>query len=232
MLDLSGNSFIFNPIYVDASMVVFNKPSGLLVIRDGYNPALPYLAGLAQAEFGRLWVVHRLDKDTSGVLVFARTASVHRNLNLQFENRQVKKEYHAIVFGDPPWDEFGCQFPLKINGDRKHRTVVDSISGKNAQTDFRVLERFGTTTLLACHPCSGYTHQIRAHLLNLGFPILGDPLYQFPRQRSPNLPTFTRLFLHACQIQFSHPDSGAQISIHAEYPQDFSTFLRTLQTRG
>jgi tRNA pseudouridine32 synthase / 23S rRNA pseudouridine746 synthase len=154
-------------LYTDETLLVVNKPAGLLSIADGYRPDLPHLARLLQAEFGRVWVVHRLDKDTSGVMLFARDAQTHRELNTQFEQRVVQKEYHAILAGMPEWEQIEIDLPLRVNGDRKHRTVIDHQNGKPARTSARVLERLGLFSLIAAAPHTGYTHQVRAHFAAL-----------------------------------------------------------------
>jgi RluA family pseudouridine synthase len=220
------------PIWSDDSVLVVDKPPGLRCISDGYDPNLPTLLGNLQTEWGRLWVVHRLDKDTSGVMLFARTAEAHKSLNAQFEHHQVKKEYHALVMGVPTWETYQISFPLKVDGDRRHRTVCDRVAGKPASTSVAVLQRFANYTLLQALPHSGYTHQIRAHLSSLGFPLLGDPLYRYPssytgpRVESTALPLFSRTALHAAAITFFHPLTGLELSFQASYPPDFVAALQ------
>lgn len=210
----------------DEAILVVNKPAGLRTIRDGYNPDLPHLAGLLQAQYGRVWTVHRLDKDTSGVMVFARSAEAHRALNQQFSGRGVRKVYHALVSGVPEWAEHLANAPLRVDGDRRHRTVVDALRGKPAETELRVLAAFPAVALIEACPHTGYTHQIRAHLSTLGFPLLADDLYN-PRS---NADIITRTALHAVQISFTHPASAAAVTIQAEYPPDFAAAMDRLRT--
>ena len=174
-------------LYLDNHLLVVAKPAGLPTLVDGYHPEAPYLVGVLKATYGRLWVVHRLDRETSGVIVFARTAAAHRPLNTQFEQRQALKPYHALVQGLPAWDSQNIHLPLRPDGDRRHRTVVDPQHGKPAETGLRVLERFDRCALLQAVPHTGRTHQIRAHLAALGHPIAADPLYGGPML--PGLPT-------------------------------------------
>lgn len=218
-------------IHQDNDLIIVNKPAGLLTIRDGYDASLPHLLGTFEIHFGKLWVVHRLDKETSGIVVFARNPQSHRVLNRQFENRQVKKIYHALVNGSPEWDKKTAALPLRVNGDRRHRTIVDPIRGKPACTELQVLDRWKEVSLIVAIPLTGYTHQIRAHLSAEGFPILADPLYQAKGGRNSPLcsPTLIqRLALHAFSILFQHPTKNMAVSFEAPYPPDFRLALQAL----
>jgi 23S rRNA-/tRNA-specific pseudouridylate synthase len=121
--------------------------------------------------------VHRLDKDTSGVLLLAKTAQAYRALNLQFQQRQVRKTYHALVAGKPAWQERWVRLPLRSNGDRHHRTVLDLERRKPSETEFHRLEGFDGYALIDAILHSGRIHQIRAHLAAIDLPIVADPLY-------------------------------------------------------
>jgi RluA family pseudouridine synthase len=225
-------------IWCDEDIILVNKPAGLLTIRDGYDPSLPYIADILQSQYGRLYVVHRLDRDTSGILLFARNAQSHRFLNEQFQNRQTQKTYHAIIIGTPAWEEHHAEMPLQVDGDRRHRTKVNYSGGKPASTDFQVIERFSNNCLVKALPQSGYTHQIRAHLLAIGFPIFGDELYSHPKPSSPsqaqylsvNLLPINRMALHAFSLSFVHPASLTILALEAPYPKDFQDTLIFLQT--
>jgi RluA family pseudouridine synthase len=219
-------------IWCDDDIILINKPAGLLTIRDGYDPTLPYAAGILQSNYGKLFVVHRLDRDTSGILLLARNAQSHRNLNEQFQNRQTQKTYHAIVQGVPSWDEFHAEYPLQIDGDRRHRTKVDYEKGKLALTDFNVMKRFSSQSLIKALPHTGYTHQIRAHLLAAGFPILEDLLYSQPRppsaSKANNLQEpkiIRRMALHAFSLSFIHPTADTVLRFEAPHPKDFEDAL-------
>lgn len=219
-------------LWQDAALLAVNKPAGLPVLPDGYHPEAPYLVNLLRQEHGALWVVHRLDKETSGVILFARTAAAHRALNTQFERRQVTKQYHALVAGRPPWKEYQIDMPLRANGDRRHRTVPDPYHGKPASTSLRVLEELGDYTLLAAEPHTGRTHQIRAHLAYLGFPLVGDSLYAGRKANQPPasaLPPLTRLALHAWQLRLLHPITQDELLFTAPYPPDFSQAIEKLR---
>lgn len=208
-------------LHLDPHILVLNKPAGLPVLPDGWEPDAPYLLKMLEAEYGRLWVVHRLDKVTSGVMVFARTAEAHRALNMQFERHAAQKIYHAIVNGAPVWEGHTAGHPLRANVGHSHRTVVDMKRGKRAETHFRVLRREQAWALVEASPQTGRTHQIRVHLSALGYPILGDVLYG-----APSTPLIARPALHALSLTFTHPASGEQVAFTAPYPQDFLQALK------
>jgi RluA family pseudouridine synthase len=213
-------------LYADSNLLVVDKPAGILSIPDGYDHAVPYMGRILEPSYGRLWVVHRLDKGTSGVMVFARNPEVHRELNKQFSEHQVAKTYHAIVSGTPDWDEKVADIPLRANVGRRNRTAVDIARGKHALTKFQVLEKFPGHALLEAKPETGRTHQIRAHLYDLGFSILSDPLYGFEEIS----PFIGRLALHACELSFWHPATGEMATFGAPYPQDIELALSQLRT--
>ena len=193
-------------IHIDDDILVINKPAGLPVLPDGWNKDAPYLVKILEDEYGKVFIVHRLDKITSGVMVFARTAESHRALNIQFENREVDKVYHAIVEGEPNWNEKIAKFPLRPNVGKKHRTAVDNKNGKPSETRFRVLKRYQASpeqsrrkaALVEAKPMTGRTHQIRVHAYALGHPLLGDILYN---GLETNI--ITRPALHAYSIDIS-----------------------------
>ena len=214
-------------LWADAALLVINKPAGLRSLPDGYDPSHPHLRLLLEPQFGRLWMVHRLDKDTSGVLLLARSAAAHRALNTLFEGHQVRKWYHALAVGSPEWEQQRVDLPLRPNGDRRHRTVVDHSSGKPAITHLRRLQRFPSACLVEARPETGRTHQIRAHLAALGLPILGDSLYGAPAM--PELPLDT-LALHAFALELTHPESGQMMRFEAPYPPAFQSVLDFLRT--
>lgn len=229
---------LLSVLWEDEALLAINKPAGLATLPDGYNPALPHVKSLLEPTYGRLWIVHRLDKDTSGILLLARTAEAHRNLNTQFEQHQVSKCYHALVTGSPDWDKYTVCLPLRPNGDRRHRTVVDARRGKTAITHLRVLERLGDYTLLEASPETGRTHQIRAHLAALGFSIAGDTLYTLrialPGNRLSTTikeeTPFADLALHARTLEFVHPIRGERLRLEAPYPEAFDQGLRSLRS--
>jgi RluA family pseudouridine synthase len=212
------------PIYIDDSIMVLDKPAGIPVLPDGWDKDAPFLIKLVEAEYAKVWVVHRLDKVTSGVMVIARDADAHRVLNLQFEKHEVKKIYHAICNGEPDWDVLTARHHLRVNVGHSHRTVVDHARGVSTETTFQVLERLGEYCLLEATPRTGRTHQIRVHAYALGYPLLGDTLYS-----APETDLIIRPALHAKSLQFIHPVTGEWMSFASPYPDDFISALEKLR---
>lgn len=212
-------------IYIDSSLIIVDKPSGVLSIPDGYDATIPSLTQILTISYGRIWVVHRLDKDTSGVMVFARNADAHSYLNTQFYERKVTKIYHALISGHPDWDTKLVDKPLRANVGQRNRTVVNLMNGKKAISRFRVLEVFPEHTLLEVRPVTGRRHQIRAHLYELGFDIVSDPLYG----SGDISPLIKRLALHAISLAFVHPKTGRMERFNVPYPRDFEQALSQLK---
>jgi RluA family pseudouridine synthase len=207
-------------IHQDKSIIVLDKPAELPVLPEGWEPDAPYLRQMLENEYGKIFVVHRLDKVTSGVMVFARTAEAHRALNRQFERHEVEKVYHALVEGLPPWDEHTARHMLQTNVGRKHRTVVVHKRGKNSETHFKVLKRGQDLALVEARPKTGRTHQVRVHLSALGYPLLGDVLYG-----GSETDLIARPALHALSLTFTHPSSGERVLFEALYPEDIQQLL-------
>jgi RluA family pseudouridine synthase len=222
----SMNEAQLTVIFSDDDIVVVNKPAGLPTLPDGYDKAAPHLSLVLAPQFGKVWIAHRLDRGTSGVMVVARNAEAHRSLNMQFDGREVKKAYHALIAGEPPWKEYTAKFPLRADGDRKHRTVIDHGKGKPAVTHLRVLERSGAYTLIEARPETGRTHQIRAHLAALRLPVIGDLLYGGAVAGESLI---ERTALHAFSLAFRHPSTEQPLSFETPYPADFARALRDAQ---
>lgn len=220
-------------IYQDEALLVINKPSGILSLPDGYNHDAPHIRSILEPEYGRLYIVHRLDKETSGVMILCKTLESHNLINSQFENRQVHKEYHTIIYCPRKgFSPLTVDTPLRVNGDRRHRTIVSQVNGKSASTVFRPLEQFSQVTLISARPLTGYTHQIRAHLYSQGYQILGDKLYNLHDNNCISVETaldVQRLLLHAYRIEFTHPVTQKMLILTAEYPSDFSITLEKIK---
>ncbi len=208
-------------IHVDEHILVINKPAGLPVLPDGWDKGVPYLVKMLEDEFEKVWIVHRLDKVTSGVMVFARDAETHRALNLQFENREAVKVYHAILEGNPKWEEKIAKHPLRANVGHKHRTMVDPKNGKPSETRYKVIKRYQAGALVEAMPMTGRTHQIRVHAYALGHPLLGDPLYG-----ASETDLIARPALHARSLTIEL--NGKRNAFTAPYPDDFRAALESL----
>jgi RluA family pseudouridine synthase len=235
-------------LWSDEHLVVVNKPAGILVSADGYNPYAPYITSALSEIYGRVWPVHRLDRETSGVLVLALTAVAHRELNGQFERRQVNKVYKALVRDQPPWNERTIKLPLRVNADRRHRTLVDHRKGKRSVTHLRVLELLKGFSLIEAIPETGRRHQIRVHLAAYGYPIIADGLYgestgiylsEISTGYQSNLPfeepILGRLGLHASSLGIIHPHTGMRMDFQAPIPEDFAqvlVYFRNQPSRG
>lgn len=209
-------------LYSDDDLVVVNKPAGIPSTGGGWGQEAPSLAKRLETEFGRVWTIHRLDKGTSGLIVFARNAAAHRAMSLLFESHQIVKTYHTLVCGLPAWEEESSRLPLRADVGHSHRTVVDQKRGVPALTRFRVQERFSSHALLTAAPETGRTHQVRAHAAALGFPILADTLYGAPPTDLIHRPA-----LHAYSLELCYRDQP--FTWTAPYPPDFVNALDQLR---
>ncbi len=219
-------------VHEDAALLVINKPPGLVVHPGAGNWSgtllnallhhAPSLAGVPRAG-----IVHRLDKDTSGLLVVAKTLEAQTALVRQLQKRTVKREYLALVHGRV---RAGGTVAAPIGRDRRHRTrMAVATGGREAVTHYAVTERFAHTTLLACRLETGRTHQIRVHLASLGHPLVGDPTYGGARRGDKIAAAFKRQALHAERLALDHPASGKHVEWTAPLPADMATLLEALR---
>lgn len=230
-------------LWEDAHLICVNKQAGELVVADRWgkeNNILLHRVGAylrshghqADARGRDLFPVHRLDRDTSGVVVFAKHAQVHRALSQLFEGREVRKHYWLLTCGCPPWEELTITAPLsRREGKRgRGRGFVDHEKGKPAQTDFRVLRCFGDVAWLHAQPHTGRLHQIRLHAREAGFPLLYDPHYGIKEWQSAlhGILDVQRVPLHARMLAFVHPLTGDWVEVVAPLDAAMTALLARL----
>lgn len=207
-------------LFEDDEFLVVNKDPGISAIPGRGDAESNSLLSILECQSDRkLFVVHRIDRDTSGLIVFAKTAAAHKHLNIQFEKRLVKKTYLAAVLGVPSVDQT-IDAPIYEFG--SGRMGVD-IRGKKSSTEFTVLKRFPTAALLQVRPVTGRRHQIRVHLYSIGYPILGDKTYGSARP----VGGIERLMLHAYTIEFMHPDKSL-VQLEAPHSEQWNRIIHNV----
>jgi 23S rRNA pseudouridine1911/1915/1917 synthase len=236
-------------VYEDEDLAVVNKPAGMMVHagagatddernRGTLVNALLYRFGALSGVGGELrpGIVHRLDKETSGLIVVAKNDEAHRKLGAAFSGRKVKKTYIALVHGWLESDKGTISSPISRDAIRRIRMTTRRAGGREAVTKYsverRIQSEFGKFTLLKVKIETGRTHQIRVHMASLGHPIVGDALYGAPREiRAKSRPavSLSRNFLHSAELQFDHPRSGKQLSFSSPIPKLLEEFLRSLE---
>jgi 23S rRNA pseudouridine1911/1915/1917 synthase len=242
--DLQPQEIPLDVLYEDGHLIAINKPPGLVIHPAAGNPdgtlvnaLLAHcrdLSGVGGVE--RPGIVHRLDKDTSGVLVAAKTDAAHRALSLAFRWRTTDKRYLAVVYGVPKTDEGVVDAPIARHpSERKRMAVVPD--GRAARTLWFVRERFAGAALVECRPVTGRTHQIRVHLTHAGHALIGDAVYAGRQWRAiadPQLAArcrdFPRQALHAWRLTIQHPATGEPITFEAPLPADLEELLAALRT--
>jgi tRNA pseudouridine32 synthase / 23S rRNA pseudouridine746 synthase len=214
------NDFIYTPpttplvvLYSDDHIVVADKPSGLLSVPGRGEDRTDCLINRLREVFPDILLVHRLDLDTSGVMIFGRTKAAQGFLGQQFEKRLTKKIYLARVWGEVAQDSGRVDLPLIVDWPNRPRQHVNFETGKPSITDWRVLKRGGGETRMKLTPLTGRSHQLRVHMAEIGHVILGDPLYA-----SGPAANFDRLMLHADSLKIRHPESGAAMLFSAPCP--------------
>lgn len=198
-------------LHEDHELLIVNKPAGLLSVPGKGEHLADCLIARIQEVFPMALLVHRLDRDTSGVMVFALSPHAQRHLGLQFEKRQVKKTYVARLWGRLEPKTGTVDLPLIVDWPNRPKQMVCHETGKPAQTEWRV-QRYGETeTRVRFMPKTGRSHQLRVHALALGHPILGDPFYAKGPARD-----FPRLMLHSEELRLRHPDGGAGLKFRVK----------------
>lgn len=211
--------FDYNPpdvplsiLYQDRAVIVADKPSGLLSVPGKLEGRADCLETRLRLAYPGTLLVHRLDCDTSGVMIFARNKAAQGFLGQEFEQRRAKKTYVARVLGRLEPDEGRVDLPLGVDWPNRPRQMVDPVNGRAAVTDWQVIDRAEGETRVRLSPLTGRSHQLRVHMLALGHPILGDPIYAERPEDHP------RLMLHAESLALHHPDSGDWVSFSAPCP--------------
>ena len=197
----------------DHEVLLVDKPSGLLSVPGKGEHLADCLIARVQAAFPTALLVHRLDRDTSGVMIFGLTPHAQRHLGLQFEKRHTKKTYVARVWGEMAEKTGTVDLPLIVDWPNRPKQMVDHENGKPALTDWRVIRAKDGETRVRLMPKTGRSHQLRVHMQALGHPILGDPFYATGAARD-----FPRLMLHSETLQFRHPDGGQGMRVTAKAP--------------
>jgi 23S rRNA pseudouridine1911/1915/1917 synthase len=247
-----GQDIPLTVVYEDKDLIVIDKPAGLVVHPAAGNPdgtlvnALIAHCGESLMGIGgelRPGIVHRLDKDTSGLLVAAKTERAMASLAKQFANHTIERAYHAVVWGSPRLGDGVIEGQIGRNPFDRKRMAVLRGGGKLARTRYRVIERFGTrpfASLIECRLETGRTHQIRVHLTHLGHPLIGDPSYgrarQAPRPKTPAETVafaaaagFSRQALHAYVLGFQHPTLHKTMRFESPWPSDFAVLVEALR---
>ena len=210
----------FELIYEDSALLVFNKPSGLLSVPGKGPDKADCLRTRVQQVYPEALTVHRLDMSTSGILLMARSAALHRTLSIAFADRAVQKRYIAVVQGrvleHPSQDWSLIDLPIATDWINRPLQKIDSLEGKPSQTRYKVLsyDAIADTTRLELAPITGRTHQLRVHLQAIGHSILGDHLYASPQTMAKS----ARLMLHASALQLAHPLSGDMLAFESPPP--------------
>ena len=218
-LDLPGSEY--NPpqepleiLHDDHEIVLVNKPAGLLSVPGRGEHLADCLITRLQRIFPTTLLVHRLDRDTSGVMIFALTPQAQRHLGWQFEERKTKKTYLARLWGEMAEKEGTVDLPMCVDWENRPKQHVNFENGRPAVTDWRVIRARDGETRIRLMPQTGRSHQLRVHMAALGHPILGDPFYA----EGPARDDYPRLMLHSETLQFRHPDGGRNMKITAAAP--------------
>ncbi|MFT5167611.1 MAG: 23S rRNA pseudouridine1911/1915/1917 synthase [Saprospiraceae bacterium] len=233
-------------IHQDEDVVIINKPANYLSIPDRFKPDLPNIQQFLKTKFGQIFTVHRLDRETSGIMIFARHDIAHKELSTQFENRIVEKIYLALTSGNIHNEEDIIEKAIGKHPAIPGKMIVTK-KGKLSVSAYKVIERFKHYTLVEVNIKTGRTHQIRVHMQALGYPLAVDPLYskkeafflsevkgkKYKKQRDEEeRPLISRCTLHAYKLSFDHPTSGERLTFTTEVPKDFSALLKQLRKWG
>jgi len=252
----------FGVVYENGEAIAVDKASGVSVCPDRWDESrerldrlvLERLAEGAEAPSPKIFTVHRIDRDTSGLVLFAKSEACHRRLSLAFEGRGVAKLYIAVVNGRPAWKETDCDLPLVPDGNKRHMTIVDKFRGKKSLTRFRLIGSAGGYSVLEARPETGRTHQIRVHAAALGFPVACDSLYgrdkavllsaikkNWRGDPHEERPLLARLGLHALELALpaalvsadeTQNENGETLVLRAPLPRDMGALIKQMEKAG
>jgi tRNA pseudouridine32 synthase/23S rRNA pseudouridine746 synthase len=221
-------SCMLHILFQDDNIIAIDKPSGLACIAERDRKKDNLHSQLSALYPHKIYIIHRLDKETSGVVLFAKNADTHRSLCRQFAEHTVRKTYLALLHGSVAGDSGTIDKPIRQFG--SGRVAIDMERGKPSVTKYEVIERFNEFTLVHAYPVTGHRHQLRVHFYSIGYAIVGDPLYgnKNPRINSGAKYFVSRLMLHAEKTSFSLP-SGKQMTIEAPLPESLIQTIESLR---
>ncbi len=229
-------------LFEDEYLVAVNKMAEMLTIPDRYNLKIPNLQNILSKRHDEIFTIHRLDKGTSGVVLFAKDADTHKAMNKIFQEQEIEKIYDAVVDGYFSEEPIEIDIPLMSDPNRKGRTIP-SARGKQSLTKAKLLRQYRHCAMIKCSLVSGRHHQLRVHLSTIGTPLLVDPFYgkrskffvseikkKFNlKKRTEELPLISRQTMHALSLKFTHPHSSQEMLIEAPYPKDFRALANVIE---
>lgn len=232
----------FDKIFEDDYFLIINKAPSVLTIPDRWNDKLPSIYGILKEEYGNIFICHRIDRDTSGIMVFAKDAETHKYFNNLFENHEIEKIYHAIIEGQFGEDPIEIDIPIAADSAIKGKSIP-SARGKASLTKVKLINNFRNSSLVKCLLITGRHHQIRVHLSAIGHPLLVDNIYgnrteflvssvkkKFNlKKNTEEKPMMVRNTLHAYSLKFKHPITNEEVEFTADYPKDFAATVQVLQ---
>ncbi len=228
-------------IYEDIDYLIVNKPAGVSTIPDRVDKEQLNLFDILKSSYKELYIVHRIDKDTTGVVGFAKNEQAHIELSKMFEERNVEKIYLAIVYGKFPIQQGKIELPISENKNNPTKVKIDFKNGKLSITEYKVIQTFKNYTFLEVHPLTGRRHQIRIHLSTIGHPIVADKLYSSKdafylseikkdyKNKYKESPIISRCALHSYKLKFLHFRTNKHVEITAPLPKDFELLLKHLR---
>jgi RluA family pseudouridine synthase len=228
-------------LFEDEDLVAVNKTAEMLTIPDRYNAKIPNLQNILTHKYGEIFTIHRLDKGTSGIVLFAKNADAHKSMNTIFQNHEIEKIYDAVTDGYFSEEPIEIDIPLMTDPNRKGRTIP-SARGKASLTKAKLIKQYRHCALVKCKLITGRPHQLRVHMSAIGTPLLVDSFYgkrteflvsEFKKKfnlkkRTEELPLITRQTMHAFSLKFVHPETNEEVLIEAPYPKDFRALVKVL----